>query len=459
MLWRKLNIGQGKWVRKWKSLLNPMRFRKSTSTSSRHWIPFDSDYSRVSLSAPFRRLQDKAQVFPFDDNDFVRTRLTHSIEVSGIARSLGVGLENHLIKTKELDTNKCGHIPSILSVAGLAHDIGNPPFGHFGEYSIQNFFATHRDTIKDLTSLEQNDLLNFDGNVQGLRLLLRLGNTSKPESYNLTFPVLAAIIKYPHDSITGNKKGRDLGVSYKKFGFFQTEKDKYKKIDNVLGLNNRRHPLCYLLEAADDICYSVSDIEDGIKKKTITLDYLIDKLDDHRHDDYCKDMHETIKHMRKENPKTRLYEQVIAQECRIFAQQKMTNSALESFKDHYDGIMDGGFDSELLYKSDSKELLLFFKDIAKKNFADKSILKRELAGDMVIKFLLEKFITASCSENRDLRTEDGKLYELIPDQFKKAQTDTPYHNKKFLNILLATDFICSMTDSYALSLYNELRGA
>lgn len=453
--------------RSWEILLTPKRIRTSSTTAPvQHWNPFDSDYSRISLSAPFRRLQDKAQVFPFDDNDFVRTRLTHSIEVSGIARSMGVLLENFLIeKKKELPIEKRGHIPSILSVAGLIHDIGNPPFGHFGEKSIQDFFLdTDNNKLLDgLNQLETNDLKNFEGNAQGLRLLLRLGLAKDPGSYNLTFPTLASIIKYPYDSISGNKRDWErkicgLGVSYKKFGYFQTEKDHFEKINTALKLNSKRHPLCFILEAADDICYSASDIEDGVKKKTITIDFLITQAREKK-DSRCKGMLKILSEMQKQSSKTRLDDQIIAQQCRIYAQQHMIRDAIDAFQKNYSAIMCGSFDQDLIDSSKSKEIRHFFKTISKANFEDKTVVKREIVGNKVIKFLAKEFVYAAVSKGAHGNATHGKLYGLIPALFKKAKQETEYSNEHYLDILMAIDFICSMTDSYALSLYNELRGS
>ena len=294
-------MNKTKYNSEWKQKLNPTRFRgtkvKNVATG---WNPFNSDFSRISMSAPFRRLQDKAQVFPLEPNDFVRTRLTHSIEVSSVARSIGVGVENWLLKNEHINQNKIGHIPSILATAGLAHDIGNPPFGHFGEKCIQDFFKKNGCLLSGLNDEEKADLKNFDGNVQGLRLLLRLGLASDEFSYNLTFPTLATIVKYPKDSITGNQKNKK-SISFKKYGFYQTDAEKHKIINETLGLSNERHPLCFLLEAADDICYSVSDIEDGFKKNTITLEFLLDDLNTkYRDDEECMDLNKKIQQMDKE---------------------------------------------------------------------------------------------------------------------------------------------------------------
>lgn len=450
----------------WCKLLNPVRFRPSASTISRHWNPFDSDYSRVAFSSPFRRLQDKAQVFPLDQSDFVRTRLTHSIEVSGIARSLGVGLENFLMEVGNIDSKRQGHIPSVLSVAGLAHDIGNPPFGHFGETSIQNYF---KDVLSQesngFSDLEKMDLCNFDGNVQSFRLLLKLGIANKPKSFNLTYPVLATIIKYPHDSLRGNRSVDDrdranLGVSYKKFGYFQAEKDEYQGINEVLGLKDRRHPLCYLLEAADDICYSVSDIEDGVKKNTIDVDSIFAVLGRFSGDMHCDEVLVGLKKIADNKKRDkRINDIVMAQECRILVQQRMIHAVLDTFIQNHRKIIDGEFDCELIDKSKAKCLRAFCKKVSEENFSNKDVVKRELIGNRVVRFLVKEFYEAANSKNKsNEKTKEGKLFSLISRHYRSVEAESLYPNKKYTAALLVTDFVSSMTDSYALGLYNELRG-
>ncbi len=447
-------------MKEWDKRLTPKRFRQTSMPSDPGWNPFDSDFSRITMSAPFRRLQDKAQVFPLEPNDFVRTRLTHSIEVSSVARSLGVRAEQWLMSKKLLSREKTGHIPSILATASLAHDIGNPPFGHFGEKCIQIFFETNKKFLKGLNAEEKADLINFDGNVQGLRLLLRLGLSSDEFSYNLTFPTLATIAKYPKDSITGNQ-GDKKTISFKKYGFYQTDKEKYKEINDELGLRNERHPLCFLLEAADDICYIVSDTEDGFKKNTITLNILLENINkpEYKKDTKCRELHKLIKALDKKYKNYENKESLIAQDCRIFAQWKMIPSAIKTFKTNHKSILNGDFHHELLDNSCSRQLKRFFKDISANNFKHESVLTGELLGETIITYLLEKFCTAVFSTNcENIKTVHGKLYKLLSHQSRYAMEKTSYSNNKYLKLLMIIDFVASMTDSYALSLYRELSG-
>lgn len=445
---------------KWNERLNPKRFRPSKIRDTiTGWNPYDSDYSRVSMSAPFRRLQDKAQVFPLEPNDFVRTRLTHSLEVSGVARSLGAKLEIWLLEKKYLDPKKTGHIPSILATASLCHDIGNPPFGHFGEKCIQNFFKDNKELLKDLNDFEQADLMNFDGNPQGLRVLLRLGLAPDEFSYNLTFPTLATTVKYPKDSIIGNKRDGQ-SISFKKYGFYQTDKEKYQEINNTLGLSDERYPLCFLLEAADDICYSVSDIEDGVKKNTVTLEFLQETLNNSfKGDDKCDELHEIICKKKKEYRSYENINSLIAQDCRIFAQVQMINSAIDTFQKNHDSILNGSCCGELLENSSSMQLRKFFESLSFNNFKHESVVKSELLGEKVISYLLEKFSYAVLSSDSDnAKTVNGKLCSLLSHQCKYAMKKTEYENKKYLKLLMVVDFVASMTDTYALSLYKDLYG-
>ncbi len=453
-------MNKKKYNNEWEQKLNPKRFRvtkvKGVPTG---WNPFDSDFSRISMSAPFRRLQDKAQVFPLEPNDFVRTIITHSIEVSSVSRSIGVRVENWLLKNGHIRQDKTGHIPSILATAGLAHDIGNPPFGHFGEKCIQDFFKDNGKLLKGLNEKEKADLKNFDGNVQGLRLLLRLGLASDEFSYNLTFPTLATIVKYPKDSITGNQ-GNKKSISFKKYGFYQTDAKKYKEIDETLGLSNERHPLCFLLEAADDICYSVSDIEDGFKKDTITLEFLLDDLNKkYKDDEECKDLFKKIQKMDKEYKDYENKSSLIAQGCRIFAQTKMIDSAIKRFQDNHEEIINGKFNDELLDYSSSGQLRKFFNDIASNNFNHERVVKRELLGQTVISYLLGKLSNAVLSKDcENTKTSNGKLCSLLSHQSRYAMKKTVYENMAYLKLLMVIDYVASMTDTYALTMYKDLCG-
>lgn len=445
-------------------MISPERFRESSvqphSTDGR--TPYDSDYSRILLCSHFRRLQDKAQVFPLEKNDFVRTRLTHSMEVSCFAKSLGLGVEKYLLEKEIIGEEHRRFIPTILEVAGLVHDIGNPPFGHFGEDVIRTYFTTIEDNpnelirgaFSNLDTTQQKDLQNFDGNVQGFRILRRLGLAKDDYSYNLTIPVLSTIIKYPYSSIDGNKK--DKRYCQKKFGFFDSESKVYDDIIERLGLKkNQRHPLTYLLEAADDIAYSVSDIEDGYKLGIITLD----KIKESFKNAHCED---ELKDIEKYETNMDLY----IQQLRISAQSKMLIACTITYNEKFNSIVKGEFDEDLIKASDARKIREAFENLSTNNFSDISVLKRELLGQKVMSYLLNFFYDALFSPNIlkgdkiNTKSKDYKIYSLISENYKQIACDDgeelPKDNyKKFMLII---DYISGMTDSFALDLYKELTG-
>ncbi|WP_297488767.1 dGTP triphosphohydrolase, partial [uncultured Cetobacterium sp.] len=354
----------------WDTLLNEKRFKKSSSDKLEfdNRNSFSSDYSRIIFSSSFRRLQDKTQVFPLKRGDFVRTRLTHSLEVSHISSSIGKAIEYK----KQLKDDK---ISSILAVAGLIHDIGNPPFGHFGEFVIQKFFKEFFEKNNlNLSQRQENDLIYFDGNVQTFRILKKLQYLGNEFGYNLTYGTLATIIKYPKNSVEGNKKN-SLNIEEKKFGYFLSEDLDYKKINDELGLNNNRHPLTYLLEASDDIAYCVADIEDGIQKKLITLEDIKEQINKYKDRSDEKNLNslialeENINKYELENIQikkskgNRLYEKIIIQKIKIYLQSQMINNTISIFLENENDILNGIFKRELLDVSSYKEIKNLFKNL------------------------------------------------------------------------------------------------
>jgi len=450
----------------WEILLNDKRFRHSSTekypTDARN--AFENDYSRMILSPHVRRLQNKAQVFPLDDTDFTRTRLTHSLEVSHFAHSLGAGVEKILIKNKKLDNKFYGFIPSILLTAGLVHDIGNPPFGHFGEDTIKKYFSDHFKNHKDssnYSAVEKSDFTNFDGNAQGFRILRKLGLSNDTYSYNLSFPTLAAMIKYPCSSEEGNKKNSE-DIRKRKFGYFQTEKDDYKIISDELGLNGFRHPLTFLLEAADDIAYSVCDIEDGYRKRIITIDLLEETLNNSLEGTENANFIQIFKNYKTESAheKHLAKNDLLIQKFRIKVQSTMLTEVTNTFIEKHDEILSGQFNKELLSESKVSSLRECFKKLSVYNFQHRSVLKRELVGERVISFLLNSLIPAMFSDElKNGKSKEAKLYQLISPNYKNAfENFSDYKNESYKRIQLVTDFVCGMTDSFALNLFKELNG-
>ena len=279
--------------RKLENYLRPIRFREPSVTpdATDGRTPFDSDFARVALSAPVRRLQDKTQVFPLPYYDFVRNRLTHSLEVLCIARGLGLGVEKVLSQNGLFEIGKIPQyhhaISSILGTASLIHDIGNPPFGHKIEKIIQNYFQNISSSFikkkfDELNDNQKEDFYHIEGNVQGFRILRHLALAKDEFSYNLTMPTMATIVKYPYSSKRGNKNPKEgYPHEQEKFGYLNIEEQEYFKICDTLGMRHEghRHPLTYLLEAADDIAYSVCDLEDVYKDGLISPDKIKEKFE------------------------------------------------------------------------------------------------------------------------------------------------------------------------------------
>lgn len=255
----------------WKKLLNAERPRKSTSMGD-HRDQFERDFDRAIFSTPVKRLQDKAQVFPLEPHDAVRTRLTHSLEVSSVARGLGIAVGRWLLATNHIDSGMERSIEAITGASGLVHDLGNPPFGHSGEDAIREWFNTRFGEKKLKTMLRRRaqlaqDFLNFEGNAQSLRLVSKLQILADFKGLNLTFGTLSALCKYTAPS---HKAGSKTDHARSKPGYFASENDLIKRIRAETGTGAARNPLTFLVEAADDIVYSVADVEDAVKKGVLT---------------------------------------------------------------------------------------------------------------------------------------------------------------------------------------------
>ena len=452
--------------KRWKELLLSQTFRNRSVTlpfDGRN--PFEQDYGRLISSSPIRRLQDKTQVFPLEQSDFIRTRLTHSLEVSYIASSIGLSVEEFLLKEGYLEIDQKGEISSLLKVAGLIHDLGNPPFGHFGEVAIQQFFKeffANEDNRDGFTPQEIADFTNFDGNVQTFRILRKLQFFKDEHSFNLTFPSLASIVKYPHSSINGNEGKNASHVSLKKFGFFTSEAKDYKILSETLNIENKRHPITYLLEAADDIAFSAADIEDGVKLGLVDfkkIKQVFEKNLDKNKDvlDKFDEFYERFSDF--ENEKLFL----TVQNFRVITQGRMIGAVIESFKNNYDKIMDGSYQYELIDKSDASDIRKSYKDLQTVIFDNKKIMQTELAGWEVLYGLLEIFIEAAKSPDFISKgnNKEARLYKLISSSFRyifenyNKDEDVSKQYKKFQ---LVVDFMAGMTDSFALDLFQKLKG-
>lgn len=433
----------------WERFLSTERIRPSTTSPNDSRSEFEKDYGRMVFSSVVRRLQGKSQVFPLDPNDFVRTRLTHSMEVATLGRSVGSGLE------KIVGDETTGLIGPILATAGLVHDIGNPPFGHHGETAIQEFFGEYfqddknSDVVGKLTDEQKQDFLHFDGNPQTFRLLTRLQWLWDNNGFNLTAATLATTVKYPvmstdiNNSINGNK--------YKKLGFFQSEKSIFDYVQKKCGLEyGRRHPLAYVLEALDDIAYLAADIEDGVKKGLITLDDLKEAMGDTYYNHASRLVSFPIpKDLKAEEA------EILVQRLRIWCQGEMIKVLLENFKDNFDALTSGQFQGELLKFGRMSEWVENLKNLAKDRlFKAQSVLRLEVAGTSVIKGLLEIFIRAITNSKADeMKSTDNKILALIPPRLHYVS------NKSVVDrFQMVVDFVSGMTDDYAVQLYQQLSG-
>lgn len=466
----------------WNELLSGDRirsFQKSTTTRDLR-TEFEKDYHRIIGSASFRRLQDKTQVFPLDKSDYIRTRLTHSLEVSSFARSLGQNVGEKIIREKKdpsFTIQMKEDICAILQCAGLLHDIGNPPFGHFGETVIQDWFKEHlpllsyngKPATEVLSSQMQNDFYHFEGNTQALRVVSKLHFLVDENGMNLTKALLGTIIKYPVSSIEINKKSGDIRT--KKMGYFYADRKTFENIQTTLSTNGKRHPLAFLLEAADDIAYKTADIEDALKKGCISYSLLLDELKkrmmaEDKNSDYERMI--TILENKYDKAVSRGYEQpdiYAVQNWVVSIQGNMLFAASDNFIEHYDEIMNGTYKRDLFYGTGVEKMMKALGDIAYQYaFISKPIFKLEIAAKSILDFLLDKFVGAVLYYDTEVQLSDihNKLISLISEDYKRIyhhfSKNCPEEEKLYLRLLLVTDYVCGMTDSYAKNLYQELNG-
>ena len=471
----------------WNQLLSGERIRQYTHKNEKDYrSEFEKDYHRIIVSASFRRLQDKTQVFPLDKSDFIRTRLTHSMEVSSIGKSFGKAVY-HRIKeynpNAQIEETQAVEIGDVLLSAGLIHDIGNPPFGHFGENVIREWFRSHltdngitykgKPVVSYLNPQMKADFLNFEGNAQALRVVTKLHSLVDAKGMNLTKAILNTIIKYPVSSLEIRKKSGD--IKYKKMGYFYAEKEVFQEITKGTGAGSNRYPLTYLLEASDDIAYKTADIEDGYKKGRISFSKLQFELENnkytqHQGEDEYKFLETAIKELgiRYEKGLKRNYhnaEVYAVQNWVIGVQRMLIEAATYSFSKNYDEIMAGKYTKDLFEGTYAYYLSKTLGDIAYEQvFCSKEILKLEAASYKIVTFLLDNFVDAALVYDTDQpKTQlQDKLMELVSDTYKYI-----YHvyaegksegEKLYLRLLLVTDFISGMTDHYAKTLYQELNG-
>lgn len=470
----------------WKQLLSSKRQREHISRESDTDLrsEFEKDYHRIIISAAFRRLQDKTQVFPLDQSDFIRTRLTHSLEVSSIARSLGQNISQYILNTKQdpdFDYQSMSDVLSIVQCAGLIHDIGNPPFGHFGETTIRDWFRVNlsEKTFKG-TPLDQilnpqmiQDLYQIEGNAQALRLLTRLHFLVDENGMNLTYALLSSIIKYPVSSLEVNPESGN--IKEKKAGYYYADEKIFKNIQAEVGTDGFRHPLCFILEAADDIAYLTADIEDGFKKGFLSYRRLYRDLVDNPNQKKLSAQEQKaydhmiarLEHFYETGLKLDVPdpEEYAISNWIIAVQGFLIACATNGFICHYSDIMNGSYKTDLFAETDGKELHDILGSIAyNRVFTTQSIYKTEITAATVLNYLLDNFMAAAIRFDTDERLTDvqEKLMILISDTYKQVYfreaEGKSEAEKLYLRILLVTDYICGMTDHYAKSLYQEMNG-
>lgn len=438
----------------WKKLLTPQRLG-TTEPEDRQLdrTPFQRDYDRLVFSSPFRRLKDKTQVFSLATNDYIRTRLIHSLEVSCVGRSLGRIVGDEIVKNKnhKLDDFSASDFGDIVSAACLAHDIGNPPFGHAGEDAIRTGFKLWYNSVNHvgeelLSQTQKADFDSFEGNAQGFRILTKLEMSPKKGGMQLTCPTLAAFTKYPRESfipkpILNGYSGR----SVKKHGFFQAEKDLFTEVAETVGLIRShknaawwsRHPLAFLVEAADDICYSIVDVEDGYR-----MGYIPFKE--------AKDLLNEIAGIAETDFNSAESDAEKVKRLRAIAIDKLIREATKIFLENEQDILSGKFDEDLLSRSTYKNHL---EKIGKKTretvFQHRDVVGIQIAGYEVLGKLFGEFVNAVLHDSKK-----GELVShMLPKEYRPDDNEDTYNK-----ILKITDYISGMTDSYATSLFQQFSG-
>lgn len=447
----------------WEQLLSLKRFgdaqKRLRSEQDETRLGFEVDYDRIIFSSAFRSLQDKTQVVPLPihmgaNKDFVHTRLTHSLEVSVVGRSLGRIAGKALLEKHEHLVHEHGHhfndFGAIVAAAALAHDIGNPPFGHSGEKAIGVFFSSGegKKYRSFLNGKEYQDLIDFEGNANGFKLLTE-SREGVPGGLRLSYAVLGAFMKYPKESLP---KRPTSHISDKKFGFFQSEKDLFYEVADELGLKEKsgergrsfyRHPLTYLVEAADDICYTIIDFEDGINRGFISEDFALEYLIK-----LVKDSINTSKYNKMVHATDRL------SYLRALAINTLVQEAVRIFIDNEEEIVAGNFPHALLDKSRyAAQIDDIIKISVEKIYQSPEVVEKELAGYTVIGDVLRVYSDALISKKDGKESAYHKLVlRTLPPQYQNMECS---HYQVLLN---TCSFVASLSDSAAVQLHQRIVG-
>jgi deoxyguanosinetriphosphate triphosphohydrolase, putative len=434
----------------WKQLLSVKRFglEHYENAPKQERTEYQRDYDRLIFSSPFRRLQNKTQVFPLPGSVFVHNRLTHSLEVSSVGRSLGENVGRELRKKQPAVEAHFEEIGSIVSAACLAHDLGNPPFGHSGEKAISTFFSEGKGAYLQ-TQVEQEkgrwtDFTLFEGNANAVRLLMHQFRGRRPGGFVMTYSTLASIVKYPYSS--------ELSGGKNKFGFFASEENDYRRIAYDLGIVKQndnplkfvRYPLVYLVEAADDICYQVMDIEDAHKLHLVTTEKAKELLLGFFDEEKQIRRNHTLSVVSDVN------EQIAYLRAGVIG--LMVGECSKIFLENEEQILAGEFEGALIdhVSPRTREAYNRCSQFAVQHiYRSKDVLDIELGGYRIIGFLLEVFTNAI---RKPEHAYSKLLLNRIPEQY---ETDSPDMYGKIQSIV---DYVSGMTDVYALDLYRKLTG-
>lgn len=446
----------------WSRLLTQSRLQDgSARTPEKGRTEYGRDFDRILFSTPFRRLRDKTQVFPLPVNDHIHNRLTHSIEVASVGRSLGkaVGadlMERHPEMRSELGLES-SDFGDIVAAACLMHDIGNPPFGHSGEDAIRQWFRKQTEGsaplcpkpqwAERLTAAQMADLCSFEGNAQGFRVVTRLSMKPDRGGMQLTHATLASFMKYPQGSLL---MAGGQGVARKKFGFFQSEAQLFEETAQKTGLlpvatgSWCRHPLAYLVEAADDICYNVLDAEDGFILGLI------------RFQDYKELMTPLMRRpLRDQTVAGPNHERETVSLMRALAVNSLIEACRAAFLDHEEEILTGRMTTSLVAATPLGESLQrLTAHVSQHCYNAVEVLQIEVAGYQVISKFLDLLVPAATSDPSTLKALDRVMYEFLVREVDGAEAQSGTYER----ILRVTDFISGMTDRYAMNLYRRFAG-
>ena len=437
----------------WKQLISNKRFGQEHKHAERHddRSEFKRDYDRLIFSSAFRRLQNKTQVFPLPGSIFVHNRLTHSLEVASVGMSIGNDISRRVIKKQpDLKDTLVEEIGTIVSAACLAHDLGNPPFGHSGEKAIQTFFSEGPGLkIKPMVSSEfWDDITHFEGNANAFRILTHRFKGRRQGGFVMTYSMLASIVKYPFAS--------SLAGNHGKFGFFASEAESYRKIADELGISCKsapgeplkyaRHPLVYMVEAADDICYEIMDIEDSHKLKILSYaetEHLLLSFFD-------EDIQQKIRQRIIDEELTDENEKVVYMRASVIG--KLENECVAAFLAHEEEILAGTFEGSLIDHISERQKKAY-KECEKTSYSkiyqSKPVLDIELSGYQIMATLMKVFVEAAVNPSRFYSKQ---LLRRVSSQY-----DIENENLEE-RIMAVLDYISGMTDIYALDIYQKING-